>query len=116
MSKRLIIPEEAVITVVSGSGEVTLTNFAGLITYIRVEGIANSKGRFIVVDTETASPTADIQIFKDPVDMGRKVSLEFYQQAPAIPVNGVYKFRIEDVTDDGTYTVYFVRELRERRV
>lgn len=108
--KRLIIPVKATITVSGGTGSHDIQKFAGSMTYLVIEGPAGARGRVSVRDLDETQ-----DLFRDPKGLPL-VAIDFYSNAMAIPLNGLYRISITSATEDGAYTVYYVLEERPTRV
>lgn len=111
MAKRLIVPAKATLVVAGGIGTLSVPDFSGFFRYLVVEGpSASAKGRVRVRDVDLTQ-----DLFRDPRMAPQRVSLEFYTQATAIPINGPSEIII-DTADDGSYTIHYTLEERPRRV
>lgn len=117
MAKRQIIPIKNTITVAGGVGQFDAALEGLILTYLVIEagpvGAPMPKGKIKLIDLDQ---TPDQDIFKDPKPGDADVILDFYNFEMRIPLNGNYRFKIEDANRDGDYTVYQVYEERPRRV
>ncbi len=112
MSKRLIVPVKATIAVLTGTGTLTVPEFAGYMRYLVIEGPGpTAKGRVRVRDSDVAQ-----DIYRDPRKVPQTVDLEFYHQAMAVPLNGPCQIIIDNANVDGNYTAYYALEERPTRV
>ena len=112
--KRLLIPATFEFTKAGGDTFLEIPFFfAGVITYIAIEGIGlggNKKGKVRILNVDNSR-----EVFKDPKPDDPNILLDWYTFEMRIPVNGNYKIRLEDIPD-GLYKGLIMLEVRVQRV
>lgn len=109
--KRQIVPTKLTIAVSDGSGEIETGVIIGTIRRIVVKG---PPGPAPVGRVKLRDEDESLDIFQESEPGTAEIDLKFFQFSLDIPVNGPYKWSIEDASRDGNYTLYYILEERPR--